>query len=92
MSNKSTQHDVSAPVESSASEAFMDSVRAGAASVQPRGATDGEVVLEARGVNVYYGDNHALHDTSLEFHKGEITALIGLPVAASRRSYAPSTS
>lgn len=47
MSNKSTQHDVSAPVESSASEAFMDSVRAGAASVQPRGATDGEVVLEA---------------------------------------------
>lgn len=77
MSNKSTQHDVSAPVESSASEAFMDSVRAGAASVQPRGATDGEVVLEARGVNVYYGDNHALHDTSLEFHKGEITALIG---------------
>lgn len=77
MSNKSTQHDVSAPVESSASEAFMDSVRAGAASAQPRGATDGEVVLEARGVNVYYGDNHALHDTSLEFHKGEITALIG---------------
>ena len=70
----------------------MDSVRAGAASAQPRGATDGEVVLEARGVNVYYGDNHALHDTSLEFHKGEITALIGLPVAASRRSYAPSTS
>ena len=77
MSNKSNQHDVSAPVESSASEAFMDSVRAGAASAQPRGATDGEVVLEARGVNVYYGDNHALHDTSLEFHKGEITALIG---------------
>ena len=77
MSNKSNQHDVSAPVESSASEAFMDSVRAGAASAQPRGATDGEVVLEARGVNVYYGDNHALHDTSLEFHKGEIAALIG---------------
>ncbi|MFR7669945.1 MAG: phosphate ABC transporter ATP-binding protein [Collinsella sp.] len=28
-------------------------------------------------VNVYYGDHHALHNTSLDFHKGEITALIG---------------
>ena len=36
-----------------------------------------EVVLETRDVNVFYGDNHALHNTSLAFHKGEITALIG---------------
>ena len=42
-----------------------------------RGATDGEVVLETRDVNVFYGDHHALHDTTLQFHKGEITALIG---------------
>ena len=36
-----------------------------------------EVVLETKDVNVYYGDHHALNDTSLKFHKGEITALIG---------------
>ena len=36
-----------------------------------------EVVLSTKEVNVYYGDHHALHDTSLDFHKGEITALIG---------------
>ena len=40
-------------------------------------AISDEVVLETRDVNVYYGDHHALHDTSLAFHKGEITALIG---------------
>ena len=36
-----------------------------------------EVVLSAKNVNVYYGNHHALHDASLDFHKGEITALIG---------------
>ncbi len=36
-----------------------------------------EVVLETKDVNVYYSDHHALNDTSLKFHKGEITALIG---------------
>ena len=77
MSNKSTYTDASASQDMSASDAFMDSVRSGTASAQPRGATAGEVVLETHDVNVYYGDNHALHDTSLEFHKGEITALIG---------------
>ncbi|MBM6779274.1 phosphate ABC transporter ATP-binding protein [Collinsella tanakaei] len=40
-------------------------------------AISDEVVLETRDVNVYYGDHHALNDTSLKFHKGEITALIG---------------
>ena len=34
-------------------------------------------MLSAKDVNVYYGDHHALHNTSLDFHKGEITALIG---------------
>lgn len=40
-------------------------------------AVSDEVVLSTKDVNVYYGDHHALHNTSLEFHKGEITALIG---------------
>ncbi len=40
-------------------------------------AVSDEVMLETRDVNVHYGDHHALHDTSLAFHKGEITALIG---------------
>ena len=34
-------------------------------------------MLSTKDVNVYYGDHHALHNTSLDFHKGEITALIG---------------
>lgn len=38
---------------------------------------DGQTVLAARNVNVYYGDHHALHDTTLEFRAGEICALIG---------------
>ena len=40
-------------------------------------AVSDEVMLETHDVNVFYGDHHALHDTSLKFHKGEITALIG---------------
>ena len=40
-------------------------------------AISDEVVLETKDVNVYYGNHHALHDTSLAFHKDEITALIG---------------
>ena len=40
-------------------------------------AISDEVILETRDVNVYYGDHHALNDTSVKFHKGEITALIG---------------
>ena len=62
----------------SEAERFMASVGASEQSAaRHRGATDGEVVLETRDLNVYYGDNHALHGTSLQFHKGEITALIG---------------
>ncbi len=64
---------------SNETESFMSSVatseRTGKAS---RGhATSGEVVISTNDVNVYYGDHHALHGTSLDFHKGEITALIG---------------
>ena len=71
--------DLSAAAQGAAGESarFMASVGAREQSAAHRGATDGEVVLETRDLNVYYGDNHALHDTSLAFHKGEITALIG---------------
>ena len=34
-------------------------------------------VIEASGLNVYYGDFHAVHDVNLAFGKNEITALIG---------------
>jgi phosphate transport system ATP-binding protein len=34
-------------------------------------------VMEAFGLNVYYGDFHAVHDVNLTFGKNEITALIG---------------
>ena len=34
-------------------------------------------VMEARGLNVYYGGFHAVHDVDLAFGRNEITALIG---------------
>src|SRR3989337_4369182 len=34
-------------------------------------------VMEAFGLNVFYGDFHAVHDVNLTFGKNEITALIG---------------
>jgi phosphate transport system ATP-binding protein len=34
-------------------------------------------VMEARGLNVFYGDFHAVHDVNLQFGRNEITALIG---------------
>jgi phosphate transport system ATP-binding protein len=34
-------------------------------------------VMQATGLNVYYGDFHAVHDVNLAFGKHEITALIG---------------
>ena len=34
-------------------------------------------VMEAFGLNVFYGDFHAVHDVNLSFGKHEITALIG---------------
>jgi phosphate transport system ATP-binding protein len=36
-----------------------------------------ESVMEARGLNVFYGDFHAVHDVTLPFGRHEITALIG---------------
>lgn len=57
---------------------FLSSVGESEKRVRVSGrAVSDEVVLSTMDVNVYYGDHHALHDTSLDFHKGEITALIG---------------
>lgn len=57
---------------------FLESVGSSEKSSRMTGvAISDEVVLETHDVNVYYGDHHALNDTSLAFHKGEITALIG---------------
>ena len=61
----------------SESQAFSEAVREALPARKSGVAISDEVVLETRDVNVYYGDHHALHDTSLAFHKGEITALIG---------------
>ena len=36
-----------------------------------------EAVMEAFGLNVFYGDFHAVHDVNLTFGKNEITALVG---------------
>ena len=65
-------------LDQSEADAFMSSVGASESKQRISGvAVSDEVMLETHDVNVYYGDNHALHDTSLAFHKGEITALIG---------------
>lgn len=57
---------------------FLSSVGESEKRVRVSGkAVSDEVVLSTKDVNVYYGDHRALHDTSLDFHKGEITALIG---------------
>src|SRR5688500_4942761 len=35
------------------------------------------IKVAARGVNVFYGSNHALKDVSLDIHRNGVTALIG---------------
>lgn len=34
-------------------------------------------IIEFKGVNKYYGKNHALKDIDLSFEKGEVATLIG---------------
>ena len=63
---------------SSETQDFLSSVGESEKRVRVSGkAVSDEVVLSTKDVNVYYGDHHALHNTSLDFRKGEITALIG---------------
>lgn len=70
--------ETSAVETDSTSADFMASVSSSEKRNRVSGfAISDEVVLETKDVNVYYGNHHALHDTSLAFHKDEITALIG---------------
>ena len=48
-------------------------VKAQAASAEPAGAPD----IVCRSVNLAYGDNHVLHDISMEMDARQVTALIG---------------
>ena len=36
-----------------------------------------KTIIESRGLNLYYGDNHALKDISIQIPANKITALIG---------------
>lgn len=36
-----------------------------------------EIVLECRGINHWFGDNHVLHDVNLKIIRGEIVSLVG---------------
>jgi phosphate transport system ATP-binding protein len=47
----------------------------GVATEEP--APVGEMILELRGVDIYYGTFRAVADVSLEIHRNEITAMIG---------------
>ena len=65
-------------VVTSETQDFLSSVGESEKRVRVSGkAVSDEVALSTKDVNVYYGDHHALHNTSLDFHKGESTALIG---------------
>ena len=76
MTDTVTQAD--AAQQSSETEDFLASVGASEKGKRVSGvAVSDKVMLSTKDVNVYYGDHHALHDTTLDFHKGEITALIG---------------
>ncbi len=50
-----------------------------------------DAVMTARGVNVHYGDKHAVRNVSLDIGRNQVLAMIGPPAAASRPSCAAST-
>jgi phosphate transport system ATP-binding protein len=50
---------------------------AGAESGKRNLSDEPDAVMECFGLNVFYGDFHAVHDVNLTFGKNEITALIG---------------
>ena len=43
----------------------------------PQAAKSPEVALAVRNLNFYYGENHALHDISVDFPARRVTAMIG---------------
>jgi len=48
-----------------------------AAPVHPQPATDGDIVLRARGVTVAFGKTTVLENLSLDVYRGEILGFIG---------------
>ena len=44
---------------------------------KPGSAAAEQTIVEARGLNLYYGENHALRDINIEIPANRITALIG---------------
>ena len=45
-----------------------------------------KTIIESRGLNLYYGDNHALKDISIQIPANKITALIG-PSGCGKRTF-----
>jgi len=41
------------------------------------GAVDRDVVIDVRGLNKHFGDNHAVKDLALKVHRGEIFGFLG---------------
>ena len=86
---KATPAAEAAPSET---QNFLSSVGESEKRVRVSGkAVSDEVVLSTKDVNVYYGDHHALHDTSLDFTRARSRRSSGLRAAVSRPSYAAST-
>ena len=56
-------------------ESIADTPAAGVEETTRRGT--GETVIDARSINVYYGDTRALSDITMEIPEGMVTALIG---------------
>ena len=77
---------------SSETQDFLLSVGESEKRVRVSGkAVSDEVVLSTKDVNVYYGDHHALHDTSLDFTRVRSRRSSGLRAAVSRPFCAAST-
>lgn len=46
---------------------------------------DLELVYKVEGLNLWYGEDHALKDVNMEIPEHQVTAIIGRPDAANRR-------
>jgi phosphate transport system ATP-binding protein len=50
------------------------------------GRDTSDIKIKASGLNLWYGDNHAIQDIDMEIHKNKITALIG-PSGCGKSTY-----
>lgn len=90
-----SEMNVTSATEAASSDTrdFLSSVGESEKRVRVSGkAVSDEVVLSTKDVNVYYGDHHALHNTSLDFHEARSRRSLGLRAAVSRPSCVASTS